>query len=161
PASVASPTKTVRASRRAASPRGARAATTACRTATRRPSTAAAGARSARRAKPAATNTTAGPTSTARTVFARRIEQRDSHGGGRPRAGEPPTMNTSAPAPGTTLLGKYRVERLLGEGGMGRVVEATHLELDQRVAIKLLASHDGREEEMLARFRNEARIVAR
>ncbi|HVY48345.1 MAG TPA: serine/threonine-protein kinase, partial [Minicystis sp.] len=70
-------------------------------------------------------------------------------------------MAFKAPLPGSILLGKYRVERVLGEGGMGVVVEATHLELDQSVAIKLLGRHEGREEEMLARFRNEAQIAAR
>src|SRR5262249_15760863 len=39
---------------------------------------------------------------------------------------------------GEVLAGKYRVERLLGAGGMGLVVAATHVELDEKVAIKLL-----------------------
>ncbi len=34
--------------------------------------------------------------------------------------------------------GKYRVERVLGAGGMGVVVQAMHLELDERVALKFL-----------------------
>ena len=70
-------------------------------------------------------------------------------------------MQPSTPELDSILLGKYRVTRILGEGGMGVVVEATHLELEQSVAIKLLAAHSGHEEEMLARFRNEARITAR
>ena len=41
---------------------------------------------------------------------------------------------------GTLLAGKYRVERLLGAGGMGYVVSAIHEQLDQRVAVKLLAA---------------------
>ena len=40
--------------------------------------------------------------------------------------------------PGDVLAGKYRVERVLGQGGMGYVVAARHLTLDQRVAIKFL-----------------------
>jgi serine/threonine protein kinase len=40
--------------------------------------------------------------------------------------------------PGTVLCGKFRVERVLGRGGMGLVVEATHLELKRRVALKFL-----------------------
>jgi len=72
-----------------------------------------------------------------------------------------PSWGLAAPEPGSILLGKYRVTRVLGEGGMGVVLEAVHLELDQNVAIKLLAPHSGREAEMLARFRNEARITAR
>ena len=39
---------------------------------------------------------------------------------------------------GTVIADKYRVEQMLGRGGMGVVVEATHLELGTRVAIKLL-----------------------
>jgi serine/threonine protein kinase len=39
---------------------------------------------------------------------------------------------------GDLLAGKYRVEALLGAGGMGYVVSATHEQLQQRVAVKLL-----------------------
>ena len=41
-------------------------------------------------------------------------------------------------APGTVLLDKYRVDEHLGVGGMGRVVRASHLYLQQSVAIKIL-----------------------
>ena len=41
-------------------------------------------------------------------------------------------------ASGEVLAGKYRIEQKLGEGGMGVVYAATHLALDQPVAIKLL-----------------------
>jgi eukaryotic-like serine/threonine-protein kinase len=45
---------------------------------------------------------------------------------------------------GEVVDGKYRVERLIGAGGMGCVVEATHLQLLQRVAMKfVLASEEG------------------
>jgi serine/threonine-protein kinase len=40
--------------------------------------------------------------------------------------------------PGDVLLGKYRVERGLGRGGMGIVVAARHLELGELFAIKML-----------------------
>ena len=40
------------------------------------------------------------------------------------------------PAPGDVLAGKYRVERVLGAGGMGIVVAAHHLQLDEKVALK-------------------------
>ena len=43
---------------------------------------------------------------------------------------------------GTILAGKYRVERVLGVGGMGVVVAARHLDLDERVAIKFLLPRD-------------------
>ena len=41
--------------------------------------------------------------------------------------------------PGTVVAGKYRVERIIGRGGMGLVVEATHLGLGNRVALMFLA----------------------
>jgi eukaryotic-like serine/threonine-protein kinase len=63
---------------------------------------------------------------------------------------------------GTVLAGKYRVERLLGEGGMGWVVEATHLQLEQRVALKFMhATRAGDSSEAIARFLREARAAAR
>jgi serine/threonine protein kinase len=40
--------------------------------------------------------------------------------------------------PGDMLAGRYRVERLLGVGGMGLVVAARHVQLDDLVAIKFL-----------------------
>ena len=65
------------------------------------------------------------------------------------------------PIPGTILLGKYRVERVLGSGGMGIVVEAIHVTLEQRVAIKLLNDELAKSQEIVARFLREARIAAR
>src|SRR5580698_9017878 len=74
----------------------------------------------------------------------------------------------SAPAsplpfpPGSILLGKYRVERLLGEGGMGWVILATHLQLDQRVALKFMhKAQAAGSPEGVARFLREARAAAR
>jgi len=53
--------------------------------------------------------------------------------------------------PGTVIAGgKYRVNRLLGEGGMGWVVVATHLQLEQRVALKFMRS--AKNPEAVARF---------
>jgi serine/threonine-protein kinase len=57
------------------------------------------------------------------------------------------------------LGGKYRVERLLGEGGMGVVVLARHIDLGQAVAIKVL--RDDSEEEVVKRFMREARSAVR
>jgi serine/threonine-protein kinase len=74
-----------------------------------------------------------------------------------------PAGSSSMPyTPGSVLLGKYRVERLLGEGGMGWVVLATHLHLDQRVALKFMhkAQATG-SPEGVARFLREARAAAR
>ncbi len=46
----------------------------------------------------------------------------------------------SPPRPGDILDGKYKVERVLGLGGMGVVVAATHLSLGRTVAVKLKSS---------------------
>ncbi|HRI63098.1 MAG TPA: protein kinase [Polyangium sp.] len=64
-------------------------------------------------------------------------------------------------AAGDVVAGKYRVDRVLGQGAMGIVVAARHEELGQKVAIKLLhpdvsVSDDGRE-----RFLREARAAAK
>lgn len=58
---------------------------------------------------------------------------------------------------GDLLAGKYRIERKIGEGGMGRVVVARHLELDERVAIKFLLPQALSEPEAVMRFAREAR----
>ena len=63
-------------------------------------------------------------------------------------------------APGTILDGKYVVERVLGEGGMGMVVAAVHRELGHRVAIKMMLPHAAEHPEMLSRFEREARAAA-
>lgn len=62
-------------------------------------------------------------------------------------------------APGELIGDKYRVERVIGRGGMGVVVAATHLELDEPVAIKFLLA--GSQEHDSARFVREARAAAK
>jgi serine/threonine protein kinase len=69
---------------------------------------------------------------------------------------------TAAPVtiePGTVVDGKFRVERLLGHGGMGLVLEATHLSLGKRVALKVLRA-DAVSVETRERFAREARAAA-
>jgi len=63
--------------------------------------------------------------------------------------------------PGQVLLGKYRIERVLGMGGMGVVVAATHISLEERVAIKFLLPHALQNAEATARFLREARSAVR
>jgi eukaryotic-like serine/threonine-protein kinase len=63
--------------------------------------------------------------------------------------------------PGTVLAGKYRVERVIGRGGMGIVAAAHHLQLEQRVALKLMLPHAVVSGEAVARFLREARAAAR
>ena len=55
----------------------------------------------------------------------------------------------------TLIAGRYRLDELLGRGGMSEVWSATDLELGRRVALKLLAPHEDN-----ARFEREARAVA-
>jgi eukaryotic-like serine/threonine-protein kinase len=64
-------------------------------------------------------------------------------------------------APGDVLHGKYRIERVLGEGGMGVVMLATHLELDQPVALKFLLPQALEHPEVVERFAREARAAAK
>jgi serine/threonine-protein kinase len=69
----------------------------------------------------------------------------------------------SSVVPGDVLAGKYRVERLLGSGGMGYVVAARHLQLDQLVAMKFLRHGAGAldDTEATGRFLREAKAVVR
>jgi serine/threonine-protein kinase len=67
----------------------------------------------------------------------------------------------SAAQPGRVLLGKYRIERLLGEGGMGLVVAATHFDLGELFAIKLMLPSALADREAVERFLREARAAAR
>ncbi|HUS65214.1 MAG TPA: protein kinase [Kofleriaceae bacterium] len=62
--------------------------------------------------------------------------------------------------PGHVIAGKYRVERVLGKGGMGVVVAAHHLQLEQTVAIKLMLPEVMASPVLLQRFLREARAVA-
>lgn len=61
---------------------------------------------------------------------------------------------------GQLIDGKYRVVRLLGEGGMGAVYEAVHTGTSRRVAIKvILGAEASTDEEMVGRFQREARAA--
>jgi eukaryotic-like serine/threonine-protein kinase len=58
---------------------------------------------------------------------------------------------------GIVLDERYRLDALLGEGGMGAVYRAHHLAMDRRVAIKLLKPHLTQDQTALQRFAREAR----
>jgi non-specific serine/threonine protein kinase len=62
---------------------------------------------------------------------------------------------------GTTLDGLYRIEALLGQGGMGRVYRARHLLLKETVAIKLLPREWSENPVWLRRFQQEGRAARR
>jgi eukaryotic-like serine/threonine-protein kinase len=73
-------------------------------------------------------------------------------------------MESKGPAPvpeGYLLASKYRIEKVIGAGGMGVVVSATHVHLGQRVAIKFLLPHAVEDEQTVLRFAREARALAR
>jgi hypothetical protein len=64
-------------------------------------------------------------------------------------------------APGDVLAGKYRVTRVLGIGGMGVVVAATHIQLDEMVALKFMLPEALGSADAVARFLREARAAVR
>jgi serine/threonine-protein kinase len=68
---------------------------------------------------------------------------------------------TSPLGPGEVLAGKYRIDRILGKGGMGVVVAATHIELEDKVAVKFLLPAALKNQEAVARFVREARAAVR
>ena len=68
---------------------------------------------------------------------------------------------SSSLQPGGVIHGKYKVERVIGEGGMGVVVAARHMTLDRNVAIKLLNTKARGSAEALERFTREARAAAK
>jgi eukaryotic-like serine/threonine-protein kinase len=80
-------------------------------------------------------------------------------------AAAPASSGASTPLPpielGAVVAGKYRVERVLGFGGMGIVCAATHLELASPIAIKFVRPEHGSDERAVARFLTEARAAAR
>ncbi|HUS67107.1 MAG TPA: serine/threonine-protein kinase [Kofleriaceae bacterium] len=63
-------------------------------------------------------------------------------------------------APGTILAGKYRIARSIGAGGMGIVYAASHVDLGTQVALKVIARQHSSDEEMVERFRREARMAS-
>src|SRR5471030_1100734 len=62
---------------------------------------------------------------------------------------------------GDVLAGKFRIERILGQGGMGVVVAATHIQLDERVALKFLLPEALANTDAVARFAREARAAVK
>jgi serine/threonine-protein kinase len=67
----------------------------------------------------------------------------------------------SLPIAGDVLLGKYRLDRVVGQGGMGVVFEATHQTIGQKVAVKVLRPHVAGSPRAGERFLREARAAGR
>jgi serine/threonine-protein kinase len=68
---------------------------------------------------------------------------------------------TTGVRPGDVVAGKYRIDRIIGQGGMGVVVAAHHLQLDEQVAIKLLLPEALQNAETVGRFGREARAAVK
>lgn len=86
-----------------------------------------------------------------------------------PPSTQPVSAETSPPkqrpveglAIGQRFQGKYEILRLLGVGGMGRVYQARHCELDTLVAIKIMVGSLSSDPEAVERFKREAKAMAR
>jgi eukaryotic-like serine/threonine-protein kinase len=61
---------------------------------------------------------------------------------------------------GSLLAGKYRLDAVLGRGGMGTVYASENLDLGRQVAIKILHGSSANDAEIIRRFRQEARAAA-
>src|SRR5688572_25619462 len=61
---------------------------------------------------------------------------------------------------GATVGGKYRVERLLGRGGMGAVFAAENILIGKRVALKFLSAEAARDRDAARRFQREAQAAS-
>ncbi len=72
---------------------------------------------------------------------------------------EAPTIQVESLV-GSTLAGRYKIEALLGEGGMGAVYVAQHVGIRKRVAIKVLHPETSQNPELVARFEREAIAAA-
>ena len=72
------------------------------------------------------------------------------------------TFETHSPqfSPGTSLAGRYEIIKELGRGGMGEVYLAEDTNLKRQVAIKVLPQPFALDQERLARFEREARVLA-
>ena len=73
------------------------------------------------------------------------------------RGGETP----STPQIGEVLDGKYRIERVVGRGAMAVVLQATHLQLEDQVAIKVLLPQLAVDREFVDRFLREGRTATK
>jgi serine/threonine protein kinase len=73
----------------------------------------------------------------------------------------PPPDDPAEALVGRIVAGRYEIKRVLGRGGMGVVLLGEHLELEKRVAIKVLLASYARDAESLKRFEREARSAAK
>jgi eukaryotic-like serine/threonine-protein kinase len=78
-----------------------------------------------------------------------------------PSTPQPKPLEEGSRMVGALLSGRYQIKRMCGEGGMGRVYEAEHIEIGKRVAIKVLHPAYSRTPDLVERFRREARAASR
>jgi serine/threonine protein kinase len=75
-----------------------------------------------------------------------------------PQLGRPPDELDSLV--GSLVAGKYRIDRLIGRGGMGAVFQATNAAIGKRVALKFLAASTARDADAAVRFQREAEAAS-
>src|SRR5262245_23269447 len=74
------------------------------------------------------------------------------------------TAASTGPAelgPGSIVANRYRIDRIVGDGSMGRVWAGEHLSVGLPVAIKALAPAASQTPEIVARFKREAQLLGR
>ncbi|HEX5659400.1 MAG TPA: serine/threonine-protein kinase, partial [Polyangiales bacterium] len=69
---------------------------------------------------------------------------------------EPANERANDPLLGKVLDGRYEIQSILGEGGMGLVYKAKHVTLGKKLAIKVLKAEVSKDQEIVQRFRQEA-----
>ena len=78
-----------------------------------------------------------------------------------PRLPQPPRAETYESLIGLELDDRYRIEKQIGEGGMGYVFLARHIVIEKPVAIKVLKREVARDKAVITRFVQEARAASR
>jgi len=78
-----------------------------------------------------------------------------------PTPSKSPAATTAPPTTAPRRLGQFEIRRLLGKGGMGEVFEGFDVELQRRVAVKLLAPTLAQDGDFVEAFLAEARLAAR